>query len=233
MSRIRVFRSTREQFRTRTEEDECSPAKEPAARPILPSRNESRARIRTEVEGPQELMFSRVVSKYTGSSRPRVRKVILIPEECLLPHKPVSIRQVESLLQETKLKSLSEKEFVYLAKEEVNDYYNLHKINYPDITRHSIDLYFTLSIRGLTRYQHARAVEFMPLEEWLFERDRFNLIKELSFFIRFRKWKLLKHWIRLLARDRVVRVRAELKNQLFLLNFRYRRILLSHRKSCG
>ncbi len=62
----------------------------------MPSRVESRLRIRTEIEGEA----SRVVAKYNGS-RPRIRKTLVLPEE---GPKPLDKKNIEGI---GKLKRLS------------------------------------------------------------------------------------------------------------------------------
>ncbi len=101
-----------------------------------------------------------------------------------------------------------EYEFYYMLKIESNDYYNMDIVTYQTILNNktSNQDYFTLSGSGITKYEHSRPVEFIPLNEWDVQRKQFNEIKELQFFKKFRKWKTLKKWIHILSREKMSRL---------------------------
>ena len=63
--------------------------------------------------------------------------------------------------------------------------------------------YFTISKKGLCHYVNNKPVEFMPLTEWISERDTYNRIKNLKFFVKFRKWKTVKMWKRNVIRHKI------------------------------
>lgn len=119
-----------------------------------------------------------------------------------------------------------------MIKQESNDYYNVKLISYYSISNAGIKNYFTLSARGVTKYENSIPVEFMSLEEWIKERNEFNEIKELSFFQKFRKWKSMKKWLKILSQERFKKVSDILSERLFILNPDYRNILLSHNNLC-
>ena len=54
--------------------------------------------------------------------------------------------------------------------------------------------YYTISRKGLTLYSNGTPQEFIPLSNWLKERETYDQIKSLEFFTKFRKWKTLKMW---------------------------------------
>lgn len=53
---------------------------------------------------------------------------------------------------------LSPLEFIYMVKQESNDYYNMKVINYPSIVAAGIKNYFTLSAKGVTKYENSLPV---------------------------------------------------------------------------
>jgi dynein heavy chain len=121
---------------------------------------------------------------------------------------------------------------VYTIKQESNDYYNVKMINFNSMSKAGIKNYFTLSARGVTKYENSAPVEFKPLEEWIKERNEFNEIKELSFFQKFRKWKSMKKWLKILSQERFKKVSEVLSERLFILNPDYRSILIAHNSMC-
>ncbi len=54
--------------------------------------------------------------------------------------------------------------------------------------------YYTISLKGLTRYKEDKPVEFIGLTEWLKERETYDKIRNLGFFADFLKWKTVKLW---------------------------------------
>lgn len=74
------------------------------------------------------------------------------------------------MLREHKLKA---EEFIYLIKKEGHnhDAYNLKVVKYSFLTENKIDKYYTLSSKGVTRFENSMPVEFVHLGNWLTERD--------------------------------------------------------------
>lgn len=99
---------------------------------------------------------------------------------------------------------LSPMEFIYLVKDKKhpNDAYNMNVIKYTTLVKEKIVDYYTLSSKGVTRYKNNEPIEFVHLGDWLKERHEFNNIKNLSFFKKFRKWKTLKKWVKILFKKR-------------------------------
>ncbi|KRX08296.1 P-loop containing nucleoside triphosphate hydrolase [Pseudocohnilembus persalinus] len=122
-------------------------------------------------------------------------------------------------------------EFIYLIKEKhnSNDAYNLKVYRYEKLVENKIVNYYTLSSKGVTRYVNNRPTEFVSLGDWLKERDQFNMIKNLQFFRKFRKWKTLKQWKHFVFKERLVKVQKSLNEKLFILNPIYQQTLLEHR----
>lgn len=103
-------------------------------------------------------------------------------------------------------------EFIYLLKnKETDDPYDLRVIDYSDLKKKNKDTgkeefekeYYTISMKGLTHYLNGKPIEFISLPSWLKERDTYDRIKSLSFFVKFRKWKTLKMWIRNVNRYKI------------------------------
>lgn len=68
---------------------------------------------------------------------------------------------------------LSPMEFIYLVKNKnnSNDAYNMKVISYNIIQEKNILNYYTLSAKGLTKYENNVPIEFVHLGDWLKERD--------------------------------------------------------------
>lgn len=77
---------------------------------------------------------------------------------------------------------------------------------YDVLAKNEIVDYYTLSSKGVTRYENNNPIEFVHLGDWLKERDQFNMIKNLSFFKKFRKWKTLKKWVKILFKQRCTKI---------------------------
>lgn len=75
-------------------------------------------------------------------------------------------------------------------------------------------------------------IEFVTLDEWLKEREQFNAIKNLSFFRKFRKWKTLKKWQKILFFKRQYLISDLLTKRLYILDPNFQKIILSHRNIC-
>ncbi len=83
-------------------------------------------------------------------------------------------------------------EFVYLLKREENDHYNLKLVDFEIARQESV--FYTLSVKGVARYENREPVEFTSLEDWLKERDQYNHLKQLKFCTQFRAVKALQMW---------------------------------------
>ncbi len=104
------------------------------------------------------------------------------------------MRDIDTFIQMVREHKLSPMEFIYLIKKKQNsnDAYNMRVVSYHYLQENKIKYYYTLSSKGVTRYDNNVPIEFVHLGDWLKERDQFNSIKGLSFFKKFRKWKTLK-----------------------------------------
>lgn len=128
-------------------------------------------------------------------------------------------------------------EFIYLLRNDKNDDpYDLIVIDYSDLKKKQEDNlikeYYTISMKGLTHYVGGRPIEFISLAYWLKERDTYDRIKSLSFFVKFRKWKTLKMWIRNVTRHKVSNYKKSLEEKLFILHPVLQETLKQHRKLC-
>lgn len=141
-------------------------------------------------------------------------------------------KDIDAFILMCREQQLSPLEFAYMIKQESNDYYNVKLISFNSISKAGLKNYFTLSARGVTKYENSTPVEFIPLEEWIKERNEFNEIKELSFFQKFRKWKSMKKWLKILSQERFKKVSEILSERLFVLNPDYRGILVAHNSLC-
>jgi len=87
-----------------------------------------------------------------------------------------------------------------------------------DYTKIKSSVFWTLSAKGVTKYDNHSPVEFIPLKDWLRERDQYNHIKKLKFFMQFRSWKTLKKWVKILRRNQRKTIEAQLNEKLFMAN---------------
>ncbi|CAD8108771.1 unnamed protein product [Paramecium sonneborni] len=144
------------------------------------------------------------------------------------------LKDVDAFIQMIKEHKLSQQEFMYLIKRKKhsNDAYNMRIVNYPYIQKHQLNNFYTLSAKGLTRYENNITIEFVSLNTWLEERDQFNAIKSLSFFKKFRKWKTLKKWQKILHYQRTSIVQGQLCEKMLILNPIYQKLIVTHRSLC-
>lgn len=121
-------------------------------------------------------------------------------EDAMVDQNVVKLKDIDGFIKLVKENRLSLQEFIYLKKRNSaeSDAYNLKVVNYSSLVRKKQNNYYTLSCRGLTYFEKQVPVEFIYLGDWLRERDQYNVIKGLSFFRKFRKWKTLKKWGKLL-----------------------------------
>jgi len=68
---------------------------------------------------------------------------------------------------------LSPMEFIYLIKKQKNsnDAYNMKVVSYQFLQENQCKNYYTLSSKGVTRYENNMPIEFVHLGDWLKERD--------------------------------------------------------------
>lgn len=158
-----------------------------------------------------------------------------------LPVKPES--NLDKYIKLIQKKTMYIDEFLYLKKAEYDqrtqenpDPYDLKVVDYDVIkaeeeeaanSAHHVKEYFTISKKGLCNYVNNKPVEFMPLTEWIAERDTYNRIKNLKFFVKFRKWKTVKMWKRNVIRHKIDLCSKMLEERLFLLNPDLRTTLLT------
>lgn len=91
---------------------------------------------------------------------------------------------------------------------------------------------YTVSGKGLCHYKANQPVEFIPLKDWLDERETFKKIQSLQFFQKFRKWKTLRRWKNACKQFKRGRRKDELTERLFITNAPLRDALLIHRDYC-
>lgn len=139
------------------------------------------------------------------------------------------LKDIDSFIYLIKEGKIHQSEFTYLIKGPSGDPYNLKVAEYHEIKDRK---YYTLSAKGVCRFENNIAQEFVGLKEWLQERDKFNYVKKLSFFKRFRKWKTLKKWNRILQRRKRAEIMSALKDKLFIANPIMQRIILQHKQQC-
>jgi len=120
--------------------------------------------------------------------------------------------------------------FLYLNPNTNGNPYDLQVCNYQNRNE---DKYYTLSSKGMTLYVNETPVEFITLGDWLIERDSYNHIKELSFFKKFKKWKLMRKWRKNILSHKRAKVKRQLEEKLFMLDDIFRPHLLKHRAYCN
>ncbi len=111
-------------------------------------------------------------------------------------------------------------EFLYLVRNSIDDPYDLEITDYgniiadkskfekgvrktkkskegtsaPNTQMTEIKEYYTVSKKGLCHFVNHKPIEFIPLANFIRERETYDEIKSLKFFSQFRKWKTLKMW---------------------------------------
>ena len=91
--------------------------------------------------------------------------------------------------------------------------------------------YYVISAKGVTHYKNDKALDFIPLSEWLVQRDLYSNIKELTFFKHFKRWKLLKIWRQRILIMKRKKILDELNDKLFFVDEKYRSFILKHKKA--
>ena len=150
-------------------------------------------------------------------------------EESHPHHEIFKLKDIDSFIFLIKEGKISQSEFIYLVKGSLGDPYNLKVVEFSDIKDKR---YYTLSAKGICRFENNEPQDYTTLKEWLQERDKYNFVKRLSFFKRFRKWKTLKKWHLILQRRKRNEVTSQLKDKLFLANPIMQRIILQHKQYC-
>lgn len=120
--------------------------------------------------------------------------------------------------------------FIYLNPNSNTNPYDLLTAKYHERNESK---YYTLSAKGLTLYVNEQPIEFITLGDWLIERDSFNHIKELSFFKKFRRWKLLRKWRKNILSHKRAKHRRMLEEKMFHLDDIFRPHLIKHRHFCN
>ena len=54
--------------------------------------------------------------------------------------------------------------------------------------------YYTMSAESLLIFTNDQPSEILPLTGWLLERDQFQKISTLTFFKKFKTWRIFKNW---------------------------------------
>lgn len=120
-------------------------------------------------------------------------------------------------------------EFVYLNPNPSNDPYDLIVVSPENLNK---DRYYTISAKGLTMFSHNSPIEFIPLEDWLMEREAYRQLKQIKFFKNFRDWKTCMMWKRNVNRYRRTKRTKQLEEKLYFTHKDYQKILLEHRMTC-
>ena len=126
-------------------------------------------------------------------------------------------------------KSEDEIVFIYCNPNENGDPYDLQVCAYDNRNK---DKYYTLSGKGLSVHENDQLTEFIPLAQWLINRDSYNHIKELRFFKKFKKWKFMRIWKDTIKQEARKKASTKLKEKLFLLHGTFRKHLMQHRDYC-
>jgi hypothetical protein len=120
--------------------------------------------------------------------------------------------------------------FVYVNENNNNNPYDLLVSKYQNRNENK---YYTLSAKGFTLYLNEQPMEFITLGDWLIERDSFNHIKELSFFKKFKRWKLLRKWRKNILSNKRAKNRMMLEEKMFHLDDIFRPHLIKHKYFCN
>ena len=123
-------------------------------------------------------------------------------------------------------------EFIYLVKNSEDDPYDLRVMDYAVLQKENPKEYYTISMKGLCHYYNGKPKEFISLAFWLKERETYDKIKSLSFFVSFRKWKTLKMWKRTVNKFKTANFAKSLEEKLFILHPVLSKALLKHRMVC-
>ena len=93
--------------------------------------------------------------------------------------------------------------------------------------------FYTLSKKGITTYLNDEPVEYIPLTDWLIERNFYEQISRKKFFKKFRRWKIIRMWRRNVLHKKREECSNSLKEKLFSLHSVFGPILSEHKKYCS
>ncbi|CEL99773.1 unnamed protein product [Vitrella brassicaformis CCMP3155] len=120
--------------------------------------------------------------------------------------------------------SLTE-EFCYMNR---SGPYEFQIVPFSKINPHD---YMTISLRGVTHYHHGE-VEFTTLQEWQRDQELYRRIIAISFFAKYRKWKMFSVWKRIMRDHSFRKCAKTLTSNLFVLDSSLRGSLLKVRALC-
>ncbi|CAK95203.1 unnamed protein product (macronuclear) [Paramecium tetraurelia] len=94
------------------------------------------------------------------------------------------LKDVDAFIQMIKEHKLSQQEFMYLIKRKKhsNDAYNMRIVNYPYIQKHQLNNFYTLSAKGLTRYENNITIEFVSLKHLVRRKGLIQCNQIIKFF---------------------------------------------------
>ncbi|WIA13579.1 hypothetical protein OEZ85_007146 [Tetradesmus obliquus] len=78
--------------------------------------------------------------------------------------------------------------------------------------------YYTLSVRGITRYVDGVNAEFATLDQWEREVQLYIALKQLALFRQHKLWKAFKSWKHSIDSSKIAAAKASLNKQLFMLS---------------
>ena len=73
------------------------------------------------------------------------------------------MRDIDTFIQMVREHKLSPMEFIYLMKKKPNsnDAYNMKVVSYNYLNENNVTNYYTLSSKGVTRYENSSPIEFL------------------------------------------------------------------------
>ncbi|KAJ3347122.1 Dynein heavy chain 6, axonemal [Entophlyctis luteolus] len=135
-------------------------------------------------------------------------------------------------------KETATKEFAYLNAVKpsvkrgnlVYNPYNLEIIEYKNIDKE--DGYYTISSRGITKFNSKGHGEFTPTSQWLREHELFHKLLRIPFFARYRIWKCFTVWHRTVLHTKISKAKKMLAQSLFIAHPFLRPVLLEVQSLC-
>ena len=92
--------------------------------------------------------------------------------------------------------------------------------------------YYTVSAQSLLVFTNDQPSEILPLADWLRERHQFQRISSLTFFKKFKTWRIFKNWRSKIVKERRDSITQKLKQNLYFLDEVFGTIMLEQRSSC-
>ncbi|EDV29505.1 uncharacterized protein TRIADDRAFT_51924 [Trichoplax adhaerens] len=92
--------------------------------------------------------------------------------------------------------------------------------------------YYTASASNITLIKSGEEVECLPTLLWMHERDLFHQICRIPFFTKFRLFKYVYQWKRVIRYEKCQRIRSYIKQDLFLTQYTLQRAALTIRSWC-